>query len=326
MGIFSAFTRYKEIIVLPDYSFSGGGARPIYSYYRHKVNAGHTDILFLRLITRNSTLKLLLLCLFRNRLIINGIASFYYWPVHLACYLKKDVVIYLHEAGPHVEAFRDGHPLLHRSLKWILARRKAAFVSDWQEQYFREHYKLGKTAVVNNAMALPPAPSATGTNIVMIAYQTRNKNVDFFSRIADHAQSHGLPYRFHWVGGDGGDMHGLYHSPHVTWWGDQEQVMDLLNAFDLLLFTSKSDTFGLVIAEALYKGKRVVSYRENGLAGQLQRLSGCRVFETFDEEAVLRDIAAALAEPVDVAANRHLVAELCSVEQLERGLNELFAR
>lgn len=324
MRFFESLRQYKEIIVVSDYTFSGGGARPIYAYYRHQVSQGRRDILLLRLALRNSYLKLLLLVFFRNRFVINGIGAFYFWPVHIACFFKKNTVLYLHEAEPHVAPFRQNNPVKHGLFKRFLRTRKVAFVSEWQQRYFAENYALGKTKVVYNAMPMPVFQRGQKVNIVMVAYQTKNKNVDFFSKVADLAAEKNLPYQFHWIGGDGGDSGGLYHSPNVNWMGDQEQLLDLLNHFDVLFFPSKSDTFGLVLMEALYKGLRVVSYKENGLAAHVKDLPGCRIFETFDEAKVLHNIAEVLAETVDDKRNQALAQELCSVGNLEKRLEAFF--
>lgn len=322
--MFSALKKYKEIIIVQDYTFSGGGARPIYTYYRNQVNKGHEDVLMLRLIEKRSVIKLLLLLFFKNRFIVNGIAPFYSWITYVICFLKNSVIIYLHEAGPHVDAFKQSHSVKGWLFEKLLQRKKVAFVSEWQQQYFQEHYQLGKTKILYNAMFMPRLQTNDTVNICMIAYQTRNKNVDFFSRVADHAAQKGLPYKFYWIGGDGGESKSLYHSEHVTWLGDQDQILDLLNHFQVLLFTSQSDTFGLVLMEAVYKGKYIVTYKENGLAQYLKNLQGCRVFNEFDEERVLNDIASVLHDKVDIQANRELADRLCNVEYLEKRLNDFF--
>jgi glycosyltransferase involved in cell wall biosynthesis len=159
----------------------------------------------------------------------------------------------------------------------------------------------------------------------MIGYQSKIKNVSFFSKVADMAAEKNLPYEFVWVGGEGGGMKDLYHSPHVKWIGDQEHVMDTLNSIDVLLFTSYSDTFGLVLAEALFKGKRIVSYVENGLAPFIEQLEGCRIFKTFDESLVLNQLQEVLSEAVNINKYKELAAYLCSMENFEKRFDELFS-
>jgi glycosyltransferase involved in cell wall biosynthesis len=321
-----SLSRYKEIIVIEDYTFAGGSARPIYTYYRHKINRGENDILFLRLTLRRSLLKLLLLLLFKNRIIINGISAFHYWTVFLVCFLKKDVIVYLHEAAPHVEPFIKQNPWKFRLFRRVLQKKKIAFVSEWQRKYFEQLAPVKRSKLVYNAIGFPNLEgfSKNEINIVMIAFQSRYKNVPFFSKVADLAKEKNLPYKFHWIGGEGGDMNQMYHSPHVNWMGDQEQIMDLLNHFDVFFFPSYGDTFGLVLIEALYKGKRIVSYRENGLAPHLEVLDGCKVFDRLNEDEALNDIAAVLKDEVDINQHRALAYELCDVRKLEERLNDLF--
>ena len=116
-----------------------------------------------------------------------------------------------------------------------------------------------------------------------------------------------------------------YHSVNVKWLGDQEHVMDSLNSIDVLLFTSYGDTFGLVITEALYKGKKVVSYVENGLATFIKKLKGCRVYDRFDEGLVLELIDQVLKEEVNVKEHRQMVEHLCSMHHFKTRLDELFS-
>jgi glycosyltransferase involved in cell wall biosynthesis len=158
----------------------------------------------------------------------------------------------------------------------------------------------------------------------MIGYQTENKNVSFFSKVADRSVGKGLPYQFVWIGGYAGETKKLYRSKNVLWVGDQDQVMDTLNSIDILLFTSCSDTFGLALAEALVKGKRIVSYVENGLAPFLEKLKGCRIYKCFDEEVVLACIEEVCQEKVDVHRHQELAMELCSMQNFEQRLNDLF--
>lgn len=326
MNPLKRFARYREVILIDDYTFSGGGGRPIYTYYRYKVNEGHTDILFLRLALRGSLFKVLLLLFFRKKIVVNGIATFRHWSVYFVCLFKKNVVIYLHEAAPHVEPFRKGNPLKFRLFRHFLANRKIAFVSEWQQKYFEGFCKIPRAKIVFNALNFPAVPAQTGkaVKIASVGFQSGYKNVDFFSKVADEAARRNLPFAFYWVGGAGGDVKQFYHSPHVHWLGDQDQVMDILNHVDLLFFPSYGDTFGLVLIEAMYKGLRVVSYKENGLAPFIKDLKGCRVFDRFIEEEVLDHIAAVLNEEVDLVRNRTLAYELCGVQNMEKRLDAFF--
>lgn len=206
MNPIKRFAQYKEVILLEDFSFSGGGGRPIYTYYRYKVNQGHTDILFLRLALRGSLLKVFLLLFFQKKIIVNGVSSFRYWSVCLLCFFKRNVVIYLHEAAPHVEPFRKANPLKFRFFRYFLANRKIAFVSEWQQRYFEGFCPIPKAKIVFNALNFPALPtgSAGVVRVCSIGYQSAYKNVDFFSKVADEAVKQNLPYAFYWVGGKGG--------------------------------------------------------------------------------------------------------------------------
>lgn len=318
--------KFDELIVLYDFTLAGGASRPIYNYYKHEQEKGAKKMILLRLFTRRSFLKLWYYGFLSGRIVINGLPCFNYWQVILLCLLKKGVVIYLHEAAPHIEPFAQRHALKFKAFCWLLRHRKVAFVSEWQRQYFLKWTRVPRYRIVYNNINFPyEHVSEKGkTTIAMVGYQSRYKNAGFFSKVADEAAKRNLPYAFIWIGGEGGEMNQMYHSPNVKWVGDQEHVMDSLNSIDILFFTSYGDTFGLVIIEALYKGKKVVSYIENGLASFISTLKGCRVYDQFDESLVLEFIDQVLNEEVDVKAHREMVEYLCSMDSFKARLEELF--
>ncbi len=319
--------KYHELIVLKDYTLMGGSARPIYNYYKHQLATSEKKIALLRLVYRHSYLKLLYLSLFSDRVIINGISCFNYWIVLFICFAKRNLIIYLHEAAPHAEPFAEKSPLKFKLFVQLLNNKKVAFVSEWQRQYFQKFVDIQRYKIIYNNMNFPYTRSGD-ENIVtvgMVAYQSRYKNVSFFSKVADEAARRILPYKFIWVGGEGGEMKEMYHSEQVEWLGDQEHVMDTLNSIDILLFTSYGDTFGLVLTEALFKGKRIVSYAENGLSPFITELKGCRIYDKFDEALVLKFLDEVLKETVDINKHKELAYYLCSMENFEKRLEEIFA-
>lgn len=319
--------KYDELIVLEDYTLSGGSARPIYNYYKHQLEKSEKKIALVRLVYRNGFLKLLYQSLFSDRIIINGISCFNYWTVILICFAKENLIIYLHEAAPHIEPFAKKHPLKFKLFIKLLRKKKVAFVSEWQRQYFQKLGKVPRYKIIFNNMNFPYSrpDGKTVTTVGMIGYQSRYKNVSFFSSVADEAAKRNLPYKFIWVGGEGGEMKEMYHSENVEWLGDQEHVMDTLNSLDILLFTSYGDTFGLVLTEALFKGKRIVSYAENGLAPFIASLQGCRIYDKFDESLVLNFLGDVLQETIELDKHKELAYYLCSIKNFEKRLDEIFA-
>ncbi|WP_158513011.1 glycosyltransferase [Flavisolibacter tropicus] len=313
--------------MLYDFTLAGGASRPIYNYYKHQQESAGKRMVLLRLFTRRSFLKLWYYGFLSERIIINGLPCFNYWQVLLLCVLKRGVVIYLHEAAPHVEPFAQRHALKFKAFCWMLRNRKVAFVSEWQRHYFLKWTTVPRYKIVYNNINFPYEQKAEKgkITIAMVGYQSRYKNAGFFSKVADEAVNRYLPYEFIWIGGEGGEMSQMYHSPNVRWLGDLEHVMDALNSIDILFFTSYGDTFGLVITEALYKGKKVVSFIENGLAPFVSKLKGCRVYEQFDESLVLELIDQVLKEEVNVKEHRDLVEHLCSMDNFKSRLEELFA-
>lgn len=322
----TAGKKFDELIVVEDLTFSGGGARPIINYYNHQVLKSNKKLALVRLVYRNSFIKLLYLAFRSEKIIINSLTCFKYWAVIFVCYAKKDTIIYVHDSAPHTEPFAKKYPFRFKLFLKLLQKRKVAFVSEWQSGYFLNRVPIPRYKIIYNNINFPyERPAAENiTTIGMIAYQNENKNVSFFSRVADEAFKRGVPYRFTWVGGQGGEINTLYHSKHVHWLGDQEHVMDTLNSIDVLLFTSRADSFPLVIAEALSKGKRIVSYTENGFAPHIAGLKGCRLFDNFAEALALDMIEQVVKEDVDEQKHKELAYHLCSMENFEKRLEELF--
>lgn len=319
--------KYDELIVVEDLTFSGGGARPIINYYNHQSLKANKKLALVRLVYRNSFIKLLYYSFQSENIIINSLTCFKYWSVILVSYAKKNTIIYVHDSAPHTEPFAKKYPLRFNLFLKLLKKRKVAFVSEWQSKYFLQRVSIPRYKIIYNNINFPYESPGTEniTTIGMIAYQNENKNVSFFSKVADEAYKRNLPYRFTWVGGQGGEIDNLYHSKHVQWLGDQEHVMDTLNNIDVLLFTSQADSFPLVVAEALSKGKKIVSYTQNGFADHIANLQGCRLYDSFDESLVLDMLGQVLKENIDKEKYKNLIYYLCSIENFEKRLEELFA-
>lgn len=318
--------KYDELIVVEDLTFSGGGARPIINYYNHISLNGKKKLVLVRLVYKNSFIKLLYYSFQSQKIIINSLTCFKYWGVILVCYIKKNTIIYVHDSAPHTEPFAKKYPLKFKLFLKLLQKRKVAFVSEWQAKYFLQRLSIPRYKIIYNNINFPyqkPHLENIAT-IAMIAFQNENKNVSFFSKVADESKKRNLPYHFTWVGGQGGEIDHLYHSNNVQWLGNQEHVMDILNNIDVLLFTSQADSFPLVIAEALSKAKKIVSYSENGFAEHINGLKGCRVYNAFSEDLVLGMIEEVLKEDVEKEKHTTLAYHLCSRENFEKRLEELF--
>ena len=318
--------KYDELIVVEDVSLSGGGARPVFNYYNQQLAKKNKRMALVRLVYRNSFLKLIYLAFFSDKIIINSITCFKHWIVILICYAKKNTIIYVHDCAPHADPFAKKYPLKYKYFLRLLQKRKVAFVSEWQSRYFLDKISIPRYKIIYNNVNFPYERSTENSiTIAMVAYQNENKNVSFFSKVADESCRQQLPYKFIWAGGQGGETTGLYHSQHVQWLGDQEHVMDVLNNIDVFLFTSQADSFPLVFAEALFKGKKIVSYSQNGFARFIAELKGCKIYNSFNEEHVLNMIAEVLKENVDTARHKELAYHLCSIENFEKRLEDLFS-
>jgi glycosyltransferase involved in cell wall biosynthesis len=134
-------------------------------------------------------------------------------------------------------------------------------VMDELEEYGIRHTSLWSRGVNSNIFNPDPERKVNAIpKIFYIGRVSREKNIEAFLDIV-------LPYEFHVVG-DGPHLNHLQdHYPDVTFHGgvgDPEELARYYNQADVMVFPSRTDTFGLVIIESIACGTPVAAYPVKG--------------------------------------------------------------
>jgi glycosyltransferase involved in cell wall biosynthesis len=157
----------------------------------------------------------------------------------------------------------------------------------------------------------PAAEFAAPLRIGVLAELKRHKGVDLLLRAAWQAVEAGLAVELH-IGGTGPERDGLAAEAarlgmdgRIVWHGWVEALDPFFARFDVLCVPSRREPFGLVLIEAMARGKVVVSTAtcgpsdiiENGQTGYLVPIDDSRALA-----ARLQEIAAAPEPAAEVAA------------------------
>lgn len=217
----------KLVLVGYDFQSEGGAWRSIYRYFRHGEARGEALMLIDR--RKQGTWRQLLgAVLFSPRILINGIGGFYRWEGILACLLRKDILIYLHDTAHSVGAYARLHPWKFRLFRHILKRNTLLCVSEQMQAYYRKEFGVSRSQVVHEAVALPTPPDFDPAfrHVVMVGSLDERKGVPLYSEVAAMAAAKNLPWQFHWVGALASQSLGKL-SGAVHWWGWQDAPSSL---------------------------------------------------------------------------------------------------
>lgn len=311
--------RYRDarIVVLASTIHSEGGDwRSVYVLARHLEMQGESAPL-INLGSKRSLRQFLAAVVFSPRLVVNGLGTALRWPVLLACLVRPNIALYLHETNYMLEQARDTKRVRFRFLQWVLRRNLLLCVSEQAETLYREHFGASRTHVVYECIGGDVEGGLFDpkkTHIVMVGSINERKGADLFSRVADLAAERHPDWQFHWVGGMA-TMDSIYQSDRVTWHGWQWVPKDVVSRCDLFFLSSLDDPCPLAALEAGSMGKRLVAYRETGTAEIIDGLRGCRVFETYEPDAVTAAIEEALGDGKGVGSGiQEAVKSISGVE------------
>jgi glycosyltransferase involved in cell wall biosynthesis len=311
------YYRSRNIVVVGyDFHSEGGAWRSIYRYFRHAEALGQTVMLIDRRKQRTFRQLLAAVC-FSPRILFNGIGTFCRWEGILACLLRKDILIYLHETAYMIDLYARQHPWKLRLFRWILKRNAVLCVSEQMQEYYRKEFGVHRSHVVREAVALPTPPDFESTcrHIVMVGSLDERKGVPLFSEVAALAATKGLQWRFHWIGAKASQSLGAL-SDNVRWWGWQDTPLEFVRRADLFFLSSVDDPLPLACLEAMALGKRCVVYRQTGIAEMIDGVQGCAVFETYTAAEAFHALEKVLLEVPDNAALIRIVEEKASVAAL----------
>lgn len=283
------YYRSRSLVIIGyDFHSEGGAWRSIYKYFRHEEARGEKVMLIDR--RKQGTFRQLLMAfLFSPRLLFNGMGTFMLWEGILACLIRKDILVYLHDTEYMISRFAWSHPFKFRFLKQILNRNRILVVSKQMRDYYQKKLGAQRCHVVREAVVLPSKPDfdPTHRHIVMVGSIDERKGVGLFSEVARLAREHGRNWRFHWVGALASQSLGEL-SPDVHWWGWQDSPTEFVRKADVFFLSSIDDPLPLACLEAISLGKRCLVYRGTGIAELLDGVVGCAVMEHYATEEAMR--------------------------------------
>lgn len=312
MSILKSLKEKKLVIVLNSFVFYGGATKSIFNYYRFNVNKGE-KVEIIDLQTYKGVIKFILATCVAPQITVNGLASMNSWIVLVACYFRRDIIFYCHEAEYAFEAYKKRSTLKYGLLKLVLPKLLVACVSEWQCEYICSTFGVLKSAIIYENIDLDFSNNldASKINIVMLGYRMHRKGVDLFSHVSDLAKKNNPALTFTWIGS--GDASGLYLSPNVNWMGESLKPDLLLQQCDLLFLSSMDDPFPLACLEALGYKKKCVVYKHTGTAEVIRNVPGCAVYDEYKPEAALEAIIKALNTDLDISEIEYIQKNISSV-------------
>lgn len=319
------FSEYQLVIVGGDFNSEGGAWRSIYSLYQH-LDSQRAPVLLVDLRRRDGWRRWICAIFFSPKIVVNGMSAVSKWRVLLGLFIRRDVAIYLHDTQYMLDAFQNGHPFAYRVLSQLLRKRTVMCVSAGMAQLYQDRFGTRNTKVVYEVIDLEPEPvlDPGRKHIVMVGSLDRRKGYPLFADVAEKAAKQGLQWEFHWVGGLGeGDLAPV--SQAITWWGRKASPNPILRQADVFFLSSIDDPQPLACLEAASLSCRCVVFRQTGSSEVVGQLPGCRVFDEYEVDAVIRSLRSALDEEVDAGRMRERLAELVSVEAFQRRLQGVFS-
>lgn len=162
--------------------------------------------------------------------------------------------------------------------------------------------------VLDGPEALSEQGDPTQLRIGVLCELKQHKGIDLLLNAAQHLLSEGLEIHIH-IGGAGPEQ-GLLRSEaerlgldgRITWHGWVEDLEPFFANFDVFCLPSRREPFGLVLVEAMVRGKIVVASRTKGPSDIIVDGRTGYLVETEDVGALAARLRAVAAEPASALA------------------------
>lgn len=265
----------------------------------------------------------LILALFGDKNIVNSLSSFSSWSIIFFLLIKNNTKIYLHETQFTFDMFSKKNRLKYLFVKKILKTHHILCVSKQQENYLQKKFGSVKTTVVYECIEenSENLQLSDGLNILMVGTIQKRKGTSFFSELADYSKSNRRNWNFHWAGS--GNSSGLYLSDNVNFLGHQSDVKGLIRKSDIFFLSSIDDPFPLSCLEAISEYKKVIVYKDTGIAEIVDGLNGCDVYQKYDVESAYNAIEKVLDEKVDRESMKKINQSISSVESFSDRIDKI---
>jgi hypothetical protein len=303
----------RILIIASDYEHSTGVMKSLSHYTNAMLSRGDFSVTTIELrSTPNHTNLRHYLQLF-DFVLINGVQPFFTnntLALALSSYSATRCALYLHETEWVFNVAARSQPAEARALFALLSRIPVLCVSFKQRNWLHATYNAPLTYVVREHTQVPAhhEPHSASTvqlnpsdplTVVMSGTLQHRKGATLFSRTADLAAGRSLPWRFIWAGRATGDT--VYRSPHVTYVGhlSDAELHQLLHKTDIFFLASQDDPLPLAAIEALLQSKRVVAFKDTGIAELIYPTDGCwQTFPFYTAESALDAMLKACQSPL----------------------------
>jgi glycosyltransferase involved in cell wall biosynthesis len=224
-----------------------------------------------------------------------------------------DVYMYWHDCGWIMEHVRDrvGEDHLRRIKDTIheyapnhLVTSPTAFAAVNRELGIREAHCVWNTIPWSRFDQLPDDNPPLIVNVASVQLR---KAPELFVDVAQYVCARHPTARFVWVGGSSGPAlrsylrsAGLHERVGFVGWSDDPGSW--LRRASVLLFTSRSEAFGLVVAEALAAARTVIAFAGTGAADAVDD-SGI-IIQRYDTVKAAESVLGILEVPVGSRPNR----------------------
>lgn len=323
MGFLNRIRKAKLIFVAFNFTPSGGSCASANEYFNYWQTKG----VLVEKLSRDSRygfIKILMACLFGNKVIFNGLYCFSFYDLILLCLLRRDSVIYLHESEYAINVFKKQSSIRFSLFKYAVKRHKIACISTVQQSFLRTEFGEINTALVYNTIPFIQKikPLEGIVNIVMVGYLMERKGVSFYSELADYAKNKDKNWAFYWIGGNEGNNKSLYFSKNVNWLGVQSNPHYYYEKMDLLFLSSIDEPMGLVCTEALMHHKKCVVFKNTGFAEFIKDIEGCSIYDQYSIESAFIAIEKSISDNLNVAKTDAMLKNYFSAEKFSERLDD----
>jgi len=286
--------KYEIYVLAPEglnYSLYAKYARAIFDYQSRKL------FFFSNIIKACRLARDLDVDIIHAHLFPSNIVGFF-----AAWFCRKSLVVNLHAdirdnpgANLRKPVYFAVDKLIHRYYSKIIA------VSEYvKKRLIQSGYQSGKIVVIYNGVKAPPndiaAKDKQGYVIGNIARLHKVKGQRYLIEAISTLKSRGYCLSL-WMIGDGDDRESLEKlvialglQSEVIFWGHQSDIWPFLQAFDLFVFPSLSESMGIALIEAMLLQKPVIASNVGGIPEIVNDGKNGLLVKATDVEALARGI------------------------------------
>jgi len=244
-------------------------------------------------LNRKGSFKKILICFLSRNIIINGYSALGYYQLIMIIVFNNQTNIYIHEGVSQIlKIERKWAPLKRKYVRLILKKAKVFCVSyNQRQQLINQSILTKKSDVIYNCAATKSSAlincQSKSVKILMAGTLQDSKGFKLYSDVSDFISSSDSinGFDFYWAGNRGNEFADLSNS--VKFLGYVEDMSDLLRNIDIFFLSSKEEPFGLAALEALQEGKKLVCYKDSGIAELFGCINGVEIYSEYSMSSAI---------------------------------------